>query len=86
MQINCLGHSCFRLRSSKTTLLMDPFDPKFVGLAMSKTMADIVTVSHSHRDHNDLTRIKNEDVFVINAPGEYEIKGVSILGDRKSVV
>ena len=80
MQINYFGQSCFRLRSSKAFLLMDPFDPKSVGLPMAKTTADIVTISRNHPDHNDLTRIKNEDVFVINAPGEYEIKGVSILG------
>ena len=80
MQINYFGHSCFRLRSSRASLLMDPFDPKSVGLPMAKTTADIVTISHSHPDHNDLSRIKNEDIFVIDGPGEYEIKGVSILG------
>lgn len=80
MQINYLGHSCFRLRSSRASLLMDPFNPKSVGLPMVKTTADIATISHGNADHNDLDRIKNEDVFVIDAPGEYEVKGVSILG------
>ena len=59
---------------------MDPFDPKSVGLPMAKTTVDIITISHNHPDHNDLSRIKNEDIFVIDGPGEYEIKGVSILG------
>ena len=59
---------------------MDPFDSKSVGLPVAKTTADIVTISHNHPDHNDLSRIKNEDVFVIDGPGEYEVKGVSVLG------
>ena len=80
MQINYLGQSCFRLRSGQTSLVTDPFDPKYVGLPLPKTTADIITISHNHRDHNDLTRIKNEDAFVISGPGEYEIKGISVCG------
>lgn len=79
MQVNYLGHSCFRLRSNQSSVLMDPFSPKFVGLPMQKTTADIVTISHHHLDHDDLQRVKNE-AFVIDGPGEYEISGISILG------
>ncbi len=46
---------------------------------MPKQEVDIVTISHHHPDHDDLTRVKNE-AFVIDAPGEYEIKGVGVWG------
>jgi L-ascorbate metabolism protein UlaG (beta-lactamase superfamily) len=46
---------------------------------MKSVQADIVTISHQHHDHSCLERI-NGDFFVINEPGEYEIKGVSIFG------
>ncbi len=81
MQITYYGQSCFRIKSGEASLLIDPFDPKFVGLTFfPKTTADIVLVSHEHSDHNDLSRLKNQDFFLINAPGEYEVKGISVVG------
>jgi L-ascorbate metabolism protein UlaG (beta-lactamase superfamily) len=79
MQISYLGVSCFKIRAGGTTLLADPFLPSFVGLHLPKQEADIVTISHDHQDHNDLSRLKNSP-FVIKAPGEYEIKGISVFG------
>lgn len=78
MQINYFGYCCFKLRTSNTSVLIDPFDSKAVGFGMPKTSADIVCVSNNNPAHNDLTRLK-EKAFVIDGPGEYEVKGVSIL-------
>jgi len=72
MNISFFGHACFKLRSASCSLVTDP-------TRMPKTEADIVTISRDNPDHNDLTRFKNQP-FVIKAPGEYEIKGVSVFG------
>ena len=79
MEVTYLGLSSFKLKSKKTTLIMDPFDPKMVGLAYPSQKADIVTVSHDHRDHNNIGAIKDYHKL-INAPGEYEVMGISIIG------
>lgn len=60
-------------------VVTDPFDKAMVGIKYPKTEADIVTISHSHRDHNFSEGISGEP-FVISLPGEYEVKGVSIFG------
>lgn len=79
MEVIYLGHSSFKLRGKSVTVVTDPYDPEFVGLKYPKTEADIVTVSHSHPDHNFIS-IVGGGPFVISQPGEYEIKGVSIFG------
>ncbi len=79
MEITYLGHSSFKIRGKNSTVITDPFDPKMVGLKYPVVQADIVTVSHSHPDHNFLSGV-NSEAFVVNGPGEYEIKGTNILG------
>ena len=79
MEIVYLGHASFRLKGKKAVLVTDPFDPKMVGLSFPKTKADIVTVSHQHDDHNQIELVKGVQ-RVIDGPGEYEIKGVSVIG------
>lgn len=76
--ISYLGHSCFRIQGAGVTVVTDPFSSS-IGFAMPQTSADIVTISHEHEDHNYLAGIKG-DPFVIREVGEYEIKGVEILG------
>lgn len=83
MEINYLGHACFKLRGQGTTVVMDPYPPS-VGPTMSKVSADIITVSHHHDDHDAVGRVtgtaRRDEPFVIDAPGEYEVNGVSIYG------
>lgn len=76
MQITYLGHSCIKIRSKNIVLLTDPYD-KYIGFSMPKTRVDIVTISHAHKDHSSLERVEGEP-FIIKAPGEYEISGISI--------
>jgi L-ascorbate metabolism protein UlaG (beta-lactamase superfamily) len=79
MDITYLGHSSFKLRGKSASVITDPFDSKVVGLKYPSSEADIVTVSHSHPDHNQPQIIKNLRM-VIEGPGEYEISGISIIG------
>lgn len=80
MKIKWYGHSCFRISESGQAAVTDPF-PTDIGYHRPRTRADIVTVSHPHPNHNDLTGFK-EDPFVIDGPGEYEISGIFVNGIR----
>lgn len=79
MEIVYLGHSSFRIKGKKTTLLTDPYNPDAVGFSYKKVSADIVTISHQHDDHNYLELVTDVK-RVVDGPGEYEISGVSIIG------
>ncbi|OGZ36079.1 MAG: hypothetical protein A3A94_01775 [Candidatus Portnoybacteria bacterium RIFCSPLOWO2_01_FULL_43_11] len=80
MTISWYGHSCFKITNSggHLTIITDPFD-KSVGLNPPRGSADIITVSHEHYDHNNIKSFSGAP-FIVNGPGEYEIKGVSIFG------
>ena len=80
MTINWYGQSCFKIsnQGGHLTLVIDPFD-KSIGLTPPRGAADLVLVSHAHRDHNNIKAVAGEP-FVVNGPGEYEVKGVSISG------
>lgn len=93
MVIKHLGHSCFRIRGAKGTIITDPFDEKVVGFKLPRTTSDIVTISHQHEDHNCADKIGGKEKpgggrhaslrgkpFMIDGPGEYEVKGIRIHG------
>lgn len=79
MDITYLGHSSFKLRGRAVSLVTDPYDPKTVGFKFPSVEADIVTVSHDHKDHNQSGLVKGARK-VVSGAGEYEIAGVSIIG------
>ncbi len=80
MEINWLGHSCFRLRSRETTVVTDP-PSKEKGYGLSGLTANIVTISHQHAGHNAAASCGG-DPRIIEGPGEYEVGGVLIAGVR----
>ena len=80
MDISYLGHSSFKLRGKTATVVTDPYDSDMVGIKFPKhTTADIVTISHDHPDHNAVSGVEGAP-FVVSGPGEYEIKGVGVVG------
>jgi len=81
MEIKYLGHSSFLLKTKEAKVVTDPFDPKFTGLKFYKQEADIVTVSHDHKDHAHLEQIDGEPL-VLTWPGQFEKKGVRMWGYR----
>lgn len=82
MFITHYGHSCFQIQSDDLTIITDPFDPK-IGLTPPQSYADVVTVSHQHYDHNYTSCIPGQP-FIIQWPGEYEVKGIFIYGLESS--
>lgn len=78
MEIYPLGHSSFRIRGKTATVVTDPYDPAMLGLKFPKIdQVDIVTISHHHDDHDKVGDLSG---FVVDGPGEYEIKGVTVVG------
>jgi len=83
MEIKYLGHSSFLIKTKIAKVVTDPYDSELVGLKFPKTEADIVTVSHSHKDHNqvkNVSGINETDPLIIDMAGEFEKKGVRIFG------
>lgn len=78
MTITWYGHSCFRLESKDLSLLIDPFS-KEIGLRPPKIKDNVVLVTHSHYDHSNLEGLPS-DSFLLNGPGEYEVRGVTVKG------
>lgn len=59
-------------------IVIDPFS-KEIGLTPPRFKTDLVMVTHSHSDHSNYENLSQDPVLVMD-PGEYEIKGVNILG------
>jgi L-ascorbate metabolism protein UlaG (beta-lactamase superfamily) len=78
MVITWYGQSCFKIQSGETVLFTDPFC-KEIGLTPPRGAANIVTISHQHKDHNNYDALTGEPL-VIKGPGEYETKGIDIKG------
>ncbi|MSP13966.1 MAG: lactamase [Chloroflexi bacterium] len=78
MEITWMGHACFRLRGKEATLVTDPFG-KDIGLAIPRVRADIITISHGHPNHSNISGFRGE-AKVVEGPGEFEINGVFIFG------
>jgi L-ascorbate metabolism protein UlaG (beta-lactamase superfamily) len=82
-KVTWAGQSCFQIvstngKDNSTTVVIDPFEED-IGLKMPRFEADIILVTHQHKDHNNIKAIKGEP-FLVETPGEYEIKGVFIRG------
>jgi L-ascorbate metabolism protein UlaG (beta-lactamase superfamily) len=78
MDITWLGHSCFRIRGSRATIVTDPYS-KELGYSLGKPTARIVTVSHEHPGHCYFEGVGGQPK-VVSHPGEYEISDVLIIG------
>lgn len=78
MNINWLGHSCFRIGGRQTAVITDPYSPT-LGYSLGQPAAHIVTVSHDHPGHAYVEGVGDEPRLV-RGPGEYEISGVLIVG------
>jgi L-ascorbate metabolism protein UlaG (beta-lactamase superfamily) len=76
-----LGHASFLISSdSGTKIITDPY-PQGSGLSYApiKVAADIVTVSHDHYDHNNVSSVPGKPE-VITGSGTKNVKGIQFRG------
>jgi len=66
------GHSCFKVSTDKLSVVTDPFD-KSVGYPVPSCDSDVITVSHEHFDHNNVSCIKGNPQVL---RGKGNIKGL----------
>ena len=83
IEIQWLGHSCFRIKAREGIVVTDPYGPE-TGYDLGRPSANLVTVSHDEPDHNNVAGVKGHrgPFVVLNGPGEYEVGGIFILGIR----
>jgi L-ascorbate metabolism protein UlaG (beta-lactamase superfamily) len=78
MKIKWLGHSCFLIQSdSGMRIITDPYNQvQGIKYAPIKEVADIVTISHDHFDHNAVSAVAGKPV-VVKRSGNISVKGIS---------
>lgn len=81
MIISYQGAQSFKVQFGDTVLAFDPIS-KESKLKAGSFGADIALVSLNHPDMNGASQASRgeKEAFVVNGPGEYEIKGVFIKG------
>lgn len=108
-KISWAGQSCFQIsvsnsRDHEANIVIDPFFEEETGLKLPNLSADILLVTHNHKDHNNIKAVKGssstnfeagkrgkgnlpadsklegDKPFLIQGPGEYEVKEVFIQG------
>jgi len=77
------GQSLFEIiakpkQNNEIKIIIDPFDES-LGLRVPKLEANILLVSHNHHDHSNVKAVSGSP-FLIEGPGEYEVKGIYIKG------
>lgn len=79
-------------KSGQVKIVIDPFSPEKIGLKLPQLEADILLVTHYYPDYDNVKAVKGSSSsqiseklgrtgpFLINDPGEYEIKEVFVRG------
>jgi L-ascorbate metabolism protein UlaG (beta-lactamase superfamily) len=93
MEVTWYGRTCIRLRGRDAVVVADPYQ-SVVGPTGRGITGDIVTISHPDdtplprakgrpsRDGGTLLPSSLDDAFVLDGPGEYEVKHVLVTGVR----
>ncbi len=80
MVISWFGLSSFKISSGPLTVITDPFS-KSAGPTPPRGQTDIVIISNSSSDlYNNRESVGDEKTFVVDSPGEYDVKGLFIRG------
>jgi L-ascorbate metabolism protein UlaG (beta-lactamase superfamily) len=88
MKIKWFGQSCFLITAENgKKILTDPFK-NMLGYKLPEIEADIVSTSHNHSDHNNISAVKSSFIH-INELGAFTkndiaIKGVETFHDKAS--
>ena len=91
MHIIWQGQSCFQIlaargKGEQVSVVIDPFSED-LGIKEPKLAADILLITHEHKDHNNKKSVSGNP-FLVASPGEYEVKetfiqGISSFHDQK---
>ncbi|HEX6869053.1 MAG TPA: MBL fold metallo-hydrolase, partial [Candidatus Limnocylindrales bacterium] len=94
MEVQWYGRTCVRLRGREAVVVADPYQ-SVVGPTGRGITGDIITFSHADdapvkgkpkgkRSRDGLTLIPSslDEAFVLDGPGEYEVRNVLITGVR----
>lgn len=80
MVISWFGLSSFKISSGPLSIITDPFS-KSAGPTPPRGQTDIVIISNASSDlYNNRSAVGDEKSFVVDSPGEYDIKGLFIHG------
>jgi len=82
MVISFYNNSCFKVQSGDFIATFDP-PSKTSKYKTPRFQTDLIFISHNNENHNgrDALTLKEEDEkYIIDSPGEYEIKDVLIRG------
>ncbi|MCX6813927.1 MAG: MBL fold metallo-hydrolase [Candidatus Azambacteria bacterium] len=79
MTISWYGEACFLLESGGIRILVEP-PQKESGINPPRLKSDILIYSKSRNSEGSPFNESEKETFVIDNPGEYEIKGINILG------
>lgn len=79
MQIQYFGVSSFRVQTKLATVITDPFD-KATGLTPPRGAADILVLGEKGNSLFSAKSGISGEPFLVEDPGEYDIKGVTITG------
>lgn len=81
MKVKWLGHACFLIVSAEgIRIITDPYEiDGGINYAPINETADIVVVSHEHRDHNNVAAIKGKPE-VVKGSGVKKVKGIEFQG------
>lgn len=79
MTISWYGEACFLLESGGVRILIEP-PQKESGLNSPRLKSDILIYSKSRNSEESPFNGSLTGTFIIDGPGEYEIKGINVLG------
>lgn len=79
MTITWYGLSSFKITAKDITIITDPFDSK-TGLSPVRGGADIVILSNPGLESSSNVSSITGEPFVVSGPGEYDVKGIFIIG------
>ncbi len=82
MNISWYGQGLIKIvgkTDQAVTILIDPYSEKDTGLRPPRPAVDIVLAATPKVDHSKFKGVSG-DPFIIDGPGEYDVKGVTIRG------
>lgn len=79
MQIQYFGLSSFKITTKEAVVATDPFH-KDSGLTPPRGAADILILAEKNKKLYSATTGFSGEPFLVNDPGEYDVKGVTVTG------